>query len=333
MPSVRRFRLAFALPVAAFAAAPLPAETPAPLRLERKIELPDVQGRIDHLALDPKTQRLFVAALGNDTLEVVDVEGGKRAGTVRGLAEPQGVLFAADANRVFVANGQDGSVRVFDAASLAPLERIALGDDADNVRLDRAAGRVWVGYGDGALAALDAKGAKVQDIPLGGHPESFQLETNGPRIFVNVPKLRKVAVIDRAKGAVVAGWKTADATANYPMALDERDKRLFVVCRTPARLLVLDTDSGRIVAAMPTVGDSDDVFYDGAARRTYVSGGEGAVAVYQQADADHYTATARIPTSKGARTSLFSPDLGRLFVGARREGQTPAAIWVFAVAR
>src|SRR5262249_28327772 len=163
------------------------------------------------------------------------------------------------------------------------------------------------------------------DVPLGGHPESFQLEANGPRIFVNVPKLRKVAVIDRGKGTVVTSWKTGDATANYPMALDEQDKRLFVVCRTPARLLVLDTDSGRIVAAMPTVGDSDDVFYDAAARRLYVSGGEGAVAVYEQTDADHYTEAARISTSKGARTSLFSPDLGRLLVAARREGGTPAA--------
>src|SRR5262249_20118245 len=304
MPSVPRFRPALALLFAALTAATARAETP-PLRLERKIELPDVQGRIDHLAVDPRTRRRCVAALGSDTSGVGEVEAGKRAGTVRGLAEPQGVLFATDANRVFVANGKDGSVRVFDAASLAPLERIALGDDADNVRLDRATGRVWVGYGDGALAALDAKGAKVQDVPLGGHPESFQLETNGPRIFVNVPKLRKVAVIDRGKDAVVASWKTGDATANYPMALDERDKRLFVVCRTPARLLVLDTDSGRIVATMPTVGDSDDVFYDGAARRIYVSGGEGAVAVYQQTDADHYTETARISTSKGARTSLF----------------------------
>jgi DNA-binding beta-propeller fold protein YncE len=333
MPNVRWFPTACALSLMTFAAGPAHGQAPPPLRLERKIELPDVQGRIDHLSVDPKTGRLFVAALGNDTLEVVDIEGGKRVGTLRGLAEPQGVLFVADAQRVFVANGKDGSLRIFDAASLAPVQRIDLGDDADNVRLDRATGRVWVAYGDGALAAVDAKGAKVEDVPLGGHPESFQLETNGPRIFVNVPRLRKVAVVDRVKRAVVASWPTGDAAANFPMALDERGKRLFVVCRTPARLLALDTDSGAIVATAPTVGDSDDVFYDAAARRVYVSGGEGAVAVYQQAEADRYPEVARIATTKGARTSLFSPDLGRLLVAARREGTSPAAIWVYAVAK
>jgi DNA-binding beta-propeller fold protein YncE len=318
--------------LALIAVVALPAEDPPSLRLERKIEMPEVQGRIDHLSIDLKTGRLFMAALGNDTVEVIDVNAGKRAHTLRGLAEPQGLLFVPATNRLFVANGRDGSLRIFDGATLQPLPPVALGDDADNVRLDPATGHIWVGHGDGALAALDATGARIADIPVGGHPESFQLEKNGPRIFVNVPTARKIAVVDRTRGTVTASWPTGDASANFPMALDEARKRLLVVCRQPARLLVLSTDTGAIVASVPTVGDADDVFYDALARRIYVSGGDGAIAVHRQADADHYPELARIPTFKGARTSFFSPDLRKLFLAVRRQGRTPAAIWTYAVA-
>jgi DNA-binding beta-propeller fold protein YncE len=313
----------------------IPVEAPStpPLRLEKTIELPDVQGRIDHLSIDLKTHRLFMAALGNDTVEVIDLRAGKRVQTIRGLAEPQGILFVPDVNRVFVANGKDGSLRLFDGTSLTAVKAVSFGDDADNLRLDPTTGRIWVGYGAGALGAVAANGAKVADIPLGAHPESFQLERTGSRIFVNLPDARKVGVVDRKKSAVTASWRTGDASANFPMALDEPNKRLFVVCRTPARLLVLNTDSGAIVAALPTVGDSDDIFYDQTARRLYVSGGEGAIVVYQQDDADHYRQTARIETVKGARTSFFSPELGRLFLAVRREGQTPAALWIYDVSR
>jgi DNA-binding beta-propeller fold protein YncE len=308
-------------------------QTAAPLRLERTIELPDVQGRIDHLTIDLETGRLFMAALGNDTVEVIDLKAGQRLQSMRGFAEPQGILFVPELRRLFVANGKDGSLRVFDAASLGPLKPVSFGADADNVRRDPATGHIWVGYGEGALGAIDASGAKVADIPLGAHPESFQLEHAGSRIFVNLPDSRRIAVVDRKKSAVIARWRTGDASANFPMALDEANKRLFVVCRAPARLLVLNTDSGAIVAALPTAGDADDIFYDQAAKRLYVSGGEGAIAVYQQDDADHYRQTARIETVKGARTSFFSPELHRLFLAVRREGQTPAGLRVYQVAK
>jgi hypothetical protein len=150
---------------------------------------------------------------------------------------------------------------------------------------------------------------------------------------VNVPDGRVVAVVDRNRGSILARWKTGGATANFPMALDEPDKRLFVVCRTPPRLLVLDSDSGTVVAERPTVGDSDDVFYDPATRRVYVSGGEGAVVVYEQQDRDRYEQVARVATEKGARTSFFSPDLERLYVAVRQNAAAPAAIWVYAVSQ
>ena len=300
-----------------------------PLRLEHKVEMPDVDGRIDHLSIDLKTGRLFMAALGHDTVEVIDVSAARRIQTLRGVPEPQGVLYAPAANRLFVASGRDGGVRVFDGTTLKALLTVPFGDDADNLRLDPVSGRIWVGYGAGALAAMGTDGVKAADIPVGGHPESFQLEKNGSRIFVNVPSAAKIAVVDRTRSAVIANWTTGDATANYPMALDEGHQRLFVVCRHPARLLVLDTATGAIVATLPTVGDADDVFYDAAARRVYVSGGEGAIATYRQTSPDAYEELARTATVKGARTSFFSPDLRRLFLAVRRQEGTPAAIWIY----
>jgi hypothetical protein len=308
-------------------------ETTPSLRLEQKIDMPDVAGRIDHFSIDLATGRLFMAALGNDTVEVIDLKAARRVHTIRGLAEPQGVLFVPAVNRLFVASGKDGSVRLFDGTTLQPLKTVSFGDDADNLRLDPASGRIWVGHGGGALAAMDADGGKVADIPLGGHPESFQLEKSGPRIFVNVPDARTIAVVDRAKGIVTARWTTGTASANFPMALDEADKRLFVACRQPARLLVLDTDSGRIVASFATVGDADDLFYDPLRKRIYVSGGEGALGVYRQSDADHYAEVERIATVTGARTSFFSADLRRLFLAVRRRGAIPAGIWEYGLSK
>jgi YVTN family beta-propeller protein len=304
-----------------------------PLRLEKTIELPDVQGRIDHLSVDLKGERLFVAALGNNTVEVIDIKGGKRARTITQLQEPQGILYVAERNQLYVANGKDGSVRIFDASSYALLKNLEYGDDADNLRYDSARKRVYVGYGGGALGEFDGEGNKIGDIKLDAHPESFRLEENSPRIYVNLPKSRKVVVVDREKRAVIATWGTGMAFSNYPMSLDESNHRLFVVTRLPARLLVFDTNTGKIIQTLPAVGDCDDVFYDKTRKRIYASGGEGEISVFEQKDADHYTEAARITTVKGARTSLFSPELDRLFLAVRREGSQSAAIQVFVPAQ
>lgn len=304
---------------------------PALLRLVKTIPLPNVAGRIDHLSFDLKNQRLFVAALGNNTVEVVDVARGKVVGTIEGLARPQGVLYLPAKKRLFVANAADGMVRIFDGPTFQPLRSIDLGDDADNIRLDAATGSIYVGYGSGGIAVLDAEGNKLEDIKLDAHPESFQLEKIGSRIFVNLPDSRKVAVIDRAKLSILASWTTDDAAANFPMALDEADGRLFIVCRRPAVLLVLDTQSGAVVAKLPAPGDCDDLFYDAQRKRLYASGGGGTISVYQQRDRDHYTELGTIDTVSGARTSLFVPELNRLCVATRREGQREASIKVYEV--
>jgi DNA-binding beta-propeller fold protein YncE len=232
-------------------------------------------------------------------------------------------------NRLYVANDEDGSVRVLDGTTFAPLQRLDYRDDADNLRYDSEHQHVYVGYGSGGLGEIDAKGQKIGEIKLDAHPESFQLEKNSSRIYVNLPKSLKIAVVDREKRTILQTWRTDGATANYPMALDEADHRLFVVSRFPARLLVFDTNTGKIIQSLSAVGDCDDVFYDKKRKRIYVSGGEGAISVFEQQDADHYKANARIPTIKGARTSFFSPELDRFYLAVRRQGSQPASIQVF----
>jgi DNA-binding beta-propeller fold protein YncE len=309
------------------------AQSNAPLHLEKTIELPDVQGRIDHMSLDAKGQRLFVCALGNNTVEVIDLKAGKRVKTISGMAEPQGVLYVPANDRIYIANAKDGSVRIFDGTSYALLKTLDYGDDADNLRFDEARQRILVGYGSGALGEIDKEGGKVGETKLSAHPESFQLEKDSPLIYVNLPKSHKVAVVDREKHTVTAAWGTGMSFANYPMALDAQDHRLFVVTRFPARLLVFDTTNGKTVQSISTVGDSDDVFYDARRRRIYASGGEGAISVFEQQDFDHYKEVARITTVKGARTSFFSPEADRLFLAVRRQGSQTAAIQVFSLNR
>jgi DNA-binding beta-propeller fold protein YncE len=300
-----------------------------PLALERKIPLGEVQGRIDHLAIDLVRERLFVAELGNDSLGVVDLAAGKLLRRIGGLAEPQGVAYDPATDTVYVADGGDGSLHRFRGAQLTPLGTIRLGGDADNVRLDPAAGRVVVGYGDGALALVDtASGKPATEIRLPGHPESFQLERGGRRIFVNVPDAHQITVVDRRIAQPVAAWGLADAQANFPMALDEDDGRLVVGYREPALLAVFDTGSGTPIARLPACGDADDVFFDAKRQRVYLSCGAGFLDVIQQRG-DAYAEFARIPTLWGARTALFVPELDRLYLAVRASGSEGAAVWVF----
>lgn len=328
--NVKGGRLLLGLMILLVSSAAAEAQTTPPLQLEKTVALPDVQGRIDHLSIDVKGQRLFVAALGNNTVEVIDIKEGKRVKTITGLREPQGVLYVPDNDRLYVANGKDGSVRIFDGTSYSLLKTIEFGDDADNLRYDSRHQRIYVGYGGGAIAAIDNQGNKGDEIKLEAHPESFQLNKDTSRIYINLPGSRKVAVLDLDKHSVLAEWGTGLAFANYPMAVDEADRRLFVVTRMPARLLVFDIDSGKIIETLHAVGDCDDLFYDKNRKRIYASGGEGAISVIEQKDADHYTDGGRIATVKGARTSFFSADLDRLFLAVRRQGSQAAAVQIFA---
>jgi YVTN family beta-propeller protein len=302
------------------------------LRLVTVIPMPGVEGRIDHMAIDLAGRRLFVAALGNNSVEVIDLKSKARVHTIRGLAEPQGIAFIASRDRLFVANAKDGSVRSFDAQSWAPLNSIDYGDDADNLRIAPDSGHLWVGYGSGALAEFDADGTKIGEIKVNAHPESFQLEKNGDRTFVNLPDARRVGVVDRKKRSILASWSTGGAQANFPMALDEGNHRLFVVTRKPPKLVVLNTENGKEIASIPAIGDCDDVFYDSDRRRIYAIGGEGGISVFEQSDPDNYRELGRVLTVPGARTGFFAPKLSRLYLGVRKHDAKDAEIRVYSTA-
>lgn len=298
----------------------------------KPIPLAGVEGRIDHFAADVAGRRLFVAALGNGSVEAVDVETGARLGSIRGLKEPQGVLYEPSTKRLFVACGGDGTLRIYDGSSLAPLSTVTLGDDADNLRLDAMHRRIIAGYGKGALALLDFDGKKIGSVTLAHHPESFQLTRDGNRAFVNVPWGVGILVVDLTASTVSAKWGLGGLHANYPMALDEKNRRLIVATRIPPRLAVLDSGSGSIVARMEVGADSDDLFYDQERQRIYVIAGRGEIDVFDQRDASTYVPAGKVTTASGARTGLFVPEFGRLFVAVPHRGSQPAEIRVYRTA-
>ena len=297
-------------------------------RLENKIVLGKVVGRIDHLGIDLPRKRLLVAELGNNSVAAVDLTKGVLFKRISGLHEPQGVAYAAKGDLIFVANAGDGAVDIFKGDDLTPAGKVNLRSDADNIRAD-GADRVMVGYGAGALAALDAvTGKKLSEIALAAHPESFQLDPAGGRIYVNLPEAHRVAVVDRATGNEIARWGLTDASANFPMALDAAGSRLFVGYRSPPTLAAFDTRTGKLISRAGSCGDADDIFYDEKRKRVYTSCGEGFLATFDASGAG-LREVARTRTQPGARTALFVPEIDRLFVAARARGSDPAAIWVF----
>jgi len=308
------------------AASSLRGETAA-LTLAQTIPLPAVEGRIDHFAFDSEGQRLFVCALGNDSVEIIDLRKGARIHSISGLGSPQGVAYIPDLDRIFVANDHGGICQIFDGKSYEQLATINLTDDADNVRYDPSAKRIYVGYGSGGLAIIDAAaGKEIGSIRLSAHPEAFQLESSGNRIFVNVPNAQHVAVIDRDHGKVINRWETGLAFANFPMALDESNHRLFVGCRTPARLIVLKTDSGEVATKLDISADVDDVFYDSKRRRVYAVCGAGKIDILEQKNPDTYQLLTKIDTAAGTRTGLFVPQLDTLYVAVPHRGAQSAEI-------
>ena len=225
----------------------------APLAIEATIPLGALGGRIDHLAIDLVHRRLLVAELGNDSVGVVDLAEQRVIRRIAGLAEPQGVGYVPQSDTVYVARARDGALSLFRGPDYAPAGRLDLGTDADDVRVDRSTGKLYVGYGDGALAAIDGtRATKLSTFRLAAHPEAFELEPDGPRIFVNLPEARRVAVLDRRTGAVVASWPTPGLRANFPMALDRMNRRVLVAFRQPLRLVAFDVDSGAVRVSVAT---------------------------------------------------------------------------------
>ncbi len=308
------------------------AENVSLLRLEKTIPLPGVMGRIDHMAVDLEGGRLFVVALGNNSLEVLDFRSLKYIYRVGGLNEPQGVLYIPEFEKILVANGGDGSCKVFDSKSFQLTNSLKFSSDADNVRYDPRTKYIYVGYGSGGLGIIDASNwRRIGNILLSGHPEAFQLEGSGSKIFVNVPGAKHVAVADRMKRAVVGTWTVEGARENFPMALDESSHHLFIGCRQPPKIIIYDTESGGEVTKLDIPGDIDDIFYDGVNKRVYASCGEGFLSVFQEKGANEYTLLAKIPTARGARTSLFVPEQKQLYLAVPRRGEQQAEIRFYAV--
>jgi len=317
--------------------APAPAATPShellPLQLIQRIPAPGVTGRIDHFTAYPKRRLLIFAALGNNTVEVVNTFEAKVVQSIKGLNEPQGVLYVPEFNKLFVANAGNGVVNVYDGKTWALRKSISIGEEADtdNLRYDDASKRVFVGI-VGGIAMIDAATEAHVEKDLkgsGGHSESFQLEKKGSRVFVNVPDDSSVVnVIDRKTGELTK-WELNGAKANYPMALNEDDHRLFVVTRRPPLVIVLNTDTGKEVARVSVGGSADDVYFDVERKRIYVLGGEGFISAIQQTDPDHYALIANIPTTVGVRTGIFFGT--SLYVGVPAAGLEPAQIWNYGV--
>jgi DNA-binding beta-propeller fold protein YncE len=299
------------------------------LLLEAKIPLGKVSGRTDHFAIDLERRRLFVAELGNNSVGVIDLNKGELIRNIAGLKEPQGVAYEKSTDTLFVASAGDGSLRLFRGAELANAGRIELGEDADNIRVDKNGRKVFVGYGAGALAVIDpATRTKLASIPLPAHPESFQLDSSAARIFVNLPEVRQIAVVNIPARKVSATWPMKEGEANFPMAIDRAGEHVLAVFRKPASLVAFSMGNGLVSAKVDTCGDADDIFIDPERDRVYVSCGEGFIDVFESRTGD-YKDLGRVKTVAGARTSFFAPELDRLFVGVRATPSEDAAVWVF----
>jgi YVTN family beta-propeller protein len=308
-----------------------------PLVLTEAIPLNGVKGRFDHFALGGG--HLFVAALGNNSVEVINVGGRALEHTISGVQDPQGIAFSPETNKLFVASGR-GKVFIYDGESFDQIASVDFEGGADNLRYDGGTKRVYVGCGNdektGAIAAIDATSNKRTDetYKLGEEPESFQLENKGPNIYVNVPGLKQIVVINRATKAMTR-WQLSGVAGNFPMALDEEDHRLFVGTHEPPRLAVFDTISGRMIAALPSVLDTDDLYFDAARKRVYMVGGEGFIYAFKMNDPDHYTLLAKTPTALGARTAGYWGKQGkgfdRFYLAVPARGVQSAEIRIYTV--
>ncbi len=316
------------------------AQEKPPLRLVQTISLPNLKGRIDHMDADVKGKRLFVAGLENGSLEVVDLQSGKWMKSIAGFQKPQGIAYVESLNKVFVASGDDGMVRVFRGDTLQLLDSIKLDLGANRVTYDPAKKLLYVGYGGkdagkdyGEVGIIDAAADKqVGEVRVGSHPAELLLGKDGQMLFVLLPAENKIQVIDTAKRQVVSTWivssqKPGDA------ALDEASNRLLIGTRTPPQMIAMDSHSGKEVANLPTVEGQDGVYFDALHKRVYVSGGRGfevgSVFVYQQNGADRYELIGKIPTRPGAGTSFWSPEMNRYYVAAPAHDKEEAAILVF----
>jgi hypothetical protein len=300
------------------------------LKLEKEIPLPGVKGRIDHLDINLKDQVIYVAALGNNSVEAVDLKTGKILHSITGLSEPQGVGYIPKHHELFVANGGTGECIFYNAATWIKVASIKYDDDADDVRYDAGSDRIYVGYGSGGIGIIDAaRHKKIAEIALPAHPESFQLDAKEDKIWINLPGSGMIGVADLKTNKLVAQWKKLLPRANFPMAYDSVQHRIVVGYRIPATLKVLDSRSGKEIFSSGMVGDVDDFYWDENTKQILISGGGGSINIFKQTGATAYKQIADIPTRSGARTSLWVSELRLFLLAARAADGKPAALFVY----
>ncbi len=304
-----------------------------PLERVQSIALKGPAGGLDHLALDVKRGRLFVANTVNGSLDVVDLKAGKLLKQVPGQGRIRGIDYDSGSDRVFVGNGNGGICNIFDGASYELLKSIPLGDDADNVRYNPRTNRVYVVHADKELSVIDAKDYSIRDpIALPTSLGGFRLESSRPQMYVNA-KNDGVIAIDTQANKIIGRFSVAPAGVNAAVAIDEPNHRLFIGCRKSPALVVMDSDTDKIVASVPIPGDVDDLSFDSSRKRIFASCGEGAIAVIRQIDSDRYESIGTIATVAGARTSIFNPESGHLYLAVPRRRDRPnqesPEVWVY----
>ncbi len=289
------------------------------LKLVQTIPLKGRQGKLDHLALDSKNDRLFVANKPNNTLDIVDLKAGKLIQQVGAQQGIQGIAYAADLDRIFVGLGQGGYCNIFDGKGYKLLKSVKFQDDSDNVVYNPKTQRVYIEHAEHSLGVIDAKTFEVKaDIKLPADGEQFELETARPRLYINITPLGQVAVIDTESNKITTTYQLKLAASNVSMALDEPNHRLFVACRKPAAMVVLDTESGKEITSVPIGGEVDNLFFDAKRKKLYAICGEGVINVIRQVDANKYEAIEKVTTEKTARTGHLDADTGRLFLAVPR---------------
>lgn len=304
------------------------------LQLNKTIELPNVNGRIDHIDNNLKEKIVYVAALGNNTLEVVDLTNGKVIHSIHGLNEPQGVGYIPQTDEIFVANGGSGDCYFYNASTFEKTASIHLSSDADDVRYDSANQKIYVGYGEGGIAIIDANTHKqTGDVKLTAHPEGFQIDNKANTIWVNVPEKNMIGVIDLKHFKLIKSWKRNSPSANFPMSLDVQNNRAFIGYRLPAKLVVLDMVTGKEISSNNMVGDVDDLYYDNNKKRVYISGGGGYINIFQQEDTGAFKQITNMRTRSGARTSLLIPQLQMFVLAERARGSNPAGLIIYNTSR
>src|SRR5215203_6988932 len=302
------------------------------LMMEKEIAIPAVSGRIDHMAFNLKDRVLYVAALGNNTVEVVDLLKGTVIKTIKGIEEPQGIAFIPEQNEIAIASGSNGDCVFLNAGTFEIISTIHLGGDADNVRYDAIERKIYVGYGNGGMALIDPIAHKhIKNVKLAAHPESFQLDQKNNKMYVNIPDDRSICVIDLKTFSLLDTWKADNYRSNFPMTLDTSGNLVFIGYRRPPKLVSYDAKNGNQISTNELVGDIDDIFYYADKQEIIASGGDGSINIFRRENGTIFKKVANIPTREGARTSLLIPSLQMFILAERASGGKPATIAVYKI--